>query len=191
MELSTERLTLRRFTPDDFALVLAWYRDPDVTRYLGGPKSRDDVETMMQSRILEYYDQHPGLGIWATVERASGACVGMHLLNHIHGEPLIQTGYIVAREYWGRGYATEMARAVVAYGFETLGLDRIHALTDVDHVASQRVLVKAGLERRGERSFSHPAYAAHAPFAWFERDREAWVDERATSYRAAARDVRP
>jgi len=178
MNLTTERLSLRRFTADDVELVHAWYGDPEVTRYLGGPKTRAEVEKMMASRILGYYDEHPGLGIWATTERASGRTIGMHLLNHIHGEPLIQTGYVLGSAFWGHGYATEMALAVMRYGFETLRLERIHGLTTPDNIASQRVLMKIGLERRADRVLTHEAYAGHGPFAWFERDRDDWLASR-------------
>ena len=121
-----------------------------------------------------YYDEHPGLGVWATIERATGACVGCHVLNHIQGEELIQVGYILFKEGWGRGIATEGAAALLRYGFDDRGLSQIVAITDLGNVASQRVLEKIGLHRRGERSFAHPAYAGQGPFAWFELDAAEW-----------------
>ena len=54
-----------------------------------------------------------GLGIWATIERASGAPIGLHLINHIRGETDIQVGYLLYPEFWGKGYATEGARAAL------------------------------------------------------------------------------
>lgn len=132
---------------------------------------------MLETRILEYYEKHPGLGIWMTVENATGARLGFHLLNHIQGETIIQVGYALAREAWGRGFATEMAMAVLRYGFRELRLPRIVGMTSMGNVASQRVLGKIGLERRGERAFPHPAYAAEGPLAWFEREADAWLAE--------------
>jgi [ribosomal protein S5]-alanine N-acetyltransferase len=113
--------------------------------------------------------------MWATIERASGACIGTHLLNHIQGETYIQVGYVLFSQYWGRGYATEMAIAILRYGFTELGLPEIFAITDRPNVSSQRVLLKAGLERKGERSFAHPAYAASGPLAWFEAQARPWL----------------
>ena len=173
--LTTGRLALRRFTPDDLPLLVRMNADPEVTRYTGGPMDRAATEEMLRERILEYYDKHPGLGVWATIERASGACVGMHLLNHILGEPDIQVGYMLLREHWGRGFATEMCAALLHYGFVAVGLPRIVAITNLDNFASQRVLEKAGLRRAGERSLPHPKYAASGPLAWFERDAAAWL----------------
>ncbi len=176
--LATERLALRRMTHDDLDWLATLYSDEQVTRYLGGPKTRDQVEDMLRTRIIEYYDAHPGLGCWMTVERASGQPVGFHLINNIQGESIIQIGYGLAKPAWGRGYATEMALELMRYAFEELKLTRIAGMASLPNVASQRVLETIGLERRGERSFPHPAYAAGGPLAWFEREADAWLAER-------------
>lgn len=176
--LTTERLALRRWTADDLELYHALSSDPEVMRYTGGVRTREQSAELLRERTLEYYEQHPGLGSWATIERATGACVGMHLLNHIRGESYIQVGYLLFPQYWGRGYATEMCVRVLRYGFAELGLPRIAAITELPHVASQRVLLKAGLRRDGERSFAHPTYASAGPMAWFEREAADWLAER-------------
>lgn len=172
--MTTERLALRRFTEDDADWFVALYADPDVTRHLGGVRARADAEELLRTRILQYYDEHPGLGIWMTVERTSGSPVGFHLLNNIQGESIIQVGFALARSAWNRGYATEMASAVLRYGFRDLKLPRIAGIANLTNLASQHVLQKIGLERRGERAFTHPAYASEGPMAWFEREREDW-----------------
>lgn len=173
--LHTERLALRRFTIDDLDTLARLNADARVTQYLGGVKDRAQTETLLRTRILDYYEQHPGLGIWATIERASGDVAGFHVLNHIQGETDLQVGYALFTEHWGKGYATEMAIALLRHGYGTLGLPQVNAITDLGNVASQRVLLKAGLERKGERAFAHPAYAASGPMAWFESRRDAWL----------------
>ena len=173
--LTTERLALRRFTLDDVDWLEALYSDEAVTRYLGGTRSRAAVEELLRVRILEYYDAHPGLGIWLTLERSSGARLGFHLLNHIQGESIIQIGFGLATSAWGRGIGTEMASAVLRYGFVELGLPRIVGMANLDNLASQRVLGKIGLARNGERAFPHPAYVDQGPMAWFEREKDAWL----------------
>jgi ribosomal-protein-alanine N-acetyltransferase len=173
--LTTDRLALRRFTWDDLDLLDRLNSDPNVMRYVGGTKTRAQTEALLKTRVLEYYEQHPGLGMWATLERATGACIGTHLLNHIQGETYIQVGYVLFSQYWGRGYATEMTIALLRYGFTELGLPEIFAITDLPNVASQQVLLKAGLERKGERSFPHPAYAASGLLAWFEGHSARWL----------------
>ena len=177
----TERLALRRFTLEDLDLLDRMNSDPEVMQYVGGTKTREETQIVLRDRILGYYDEHPGLGIWATIERSSGTCIGMHLLNHIQGETFIQVGYVLFRDYWGRGYATEMSIALLRHGFMELGLQRIVAITNLPNVASQRVLLKSGLHRNGERAFAHPAYAKSGPLAWFECDAADWLADHPVS----------
>lgn len=175
--LTTARLGLRPFTSADRDWLVDLYSDVNVTRYLGGLLTPSQVDRMLANRILDYYAAHPGLGIWMTVERTSGERAGFHLLNNIQGESIIQVGFALLEPFWGRGYGTEMASAVLRYGFADLELPTIVGMASLKNIASQRVLTKVGLERRGERAFPHPQYAAEGPMAWFERDRAAWLAE--------------
>jgi ribosomal-protein-alanine N-acetyltransferase len=175
--LCTRRLRLRRFTAEDVGLVAELNADPEVMRYLGGALTPEQSRAWFQGRILDYYTANPGLGVWATELREGGDCVGMHVLNHIQGEPLIQVGYRLFRRHWGQGYATEMSLALLRYGYTWMGLSSIAAITSLDNVVSQRVLLKAGLRRQGERSFPHPALAVSGPLAWFERSAQDWLAE--------------
>jgi ribosomal-protein-alanine N-acetyltransferase len=176
--LVTERLGLRRFTSSDTDWLAELYSDPEVTRYIGGTKDREQAEQLLNIRCLQYYDEHPGLGIWLTVERSTGTRVGFHLLNHIQGESLIQIGFTLVKQAWGRGIGTEMGTALLRYAFVELSLPRLVAIANLDNRASQRVLLKIGLHRHGERAFPHPAYASAGPMAWFERDAVDWLAER-------------
>lgn len=173
--VTTARLRLRHFTPDDLELLCRLHSDPRVMRYAGGVRTRAQVEALLQDRILGYAQQNPGLGVWATVEKESGRCVGIHLLNNVHGQTDIQVGYLLFPEHWGKGYATEMCRAVLRYGFAVRRLAQIVAITDLANTDSQHVLLKCGMERHGERLLPHPNYAASGPLAWFQRDREDWL----------------
>jgi ribosomal-protein-alanine N-acetyltransferase len=172
--LETPRLTLRRFMPGDEDWFATLFADPEVTQYLGGTRTRAQADEMFATRVLAYYDTHPGLGIWMTLERATSRSVGFHLLNHIQGEAIVQVGFGLEKFAWGKGYGTEMAREVLRYGFEDLNLPHIAAIANLENIASQHVLEKIGLVRRGERTFNHPAYASQGPLAWFELDAAAW-----------------
>ena len=173
--LQTERLALRRFTPDDYEWLVSLYSDAEVMRYGGGVKSPEQVQLVMQERILDYYDANPGLGVWQTVERATDMPIGFHVLNNIQGESIVQVGYFLLKSAWGRGHATEMARALLRYGFVDLDLPHIAGMTERDNLASQHVLTKIGLRRNGERAFPHPAYSHAGPMAWFERNAADWI----------------
>ena len=173
--LSTRRLVLRRFTPQDLPWLTALYADPLVASQIGGVRGADDTRILLEQRMLAYYEANPGLGVWMTCLRGSGEPVGMHLLNHIQGETLIQVGYALATAHWNQGYATEMAVAVMRYGYERLGLRQIVAIANLDNLGSHKVLLKAGLERRADRGFPHPAYAKQGTLAYFESERAAWL----------------
>ena len=91
---------------------------------------------------------------------------------------IIQIGYGLAKAAWGQGFGTEIAAAVLRYAFVDLQLPRVAGITHIDNLASQRVLQKIGLHRRGTRLFPHPAYAANGPMAFFEREAVDWMAER-------------
>ena len=173
--LTTARLVLRRYTLDDLPSLVAINADPEVMRYLGGVMTPEQSRAFLDARMLNYYDVHRGFGIWLTSLRETGETVGMHCLNHIHGEPLIQVGYRIERAHWGRGYATEMSLALMLYGFIRKRLELITAITDLDHVVSQRVLTNVGLHRVGDRLFPHPNLVKSGPLAYFECHRAAWL----------------
>lgn len=179
--LSSNRLRLRRFSRDDLPLLRRLNGDPQVMQHLGGVETPEETQAALEGRILGYYLEHPGLGVWATLERDSGAFVGFHLLNHIRGETLIQVGYRLLPAYWGRGYATEMTRRLLRYGYADLALPGICAITAPDNFGSQRVLLKSGLERRGERAFNHPSYRSYGAMPYFERSAEDWLAGAAAS----------
>ncbi|HUR41884.1 MAG TPA: GNAT family N-acetyltransferase [Verrucomicrobiae bacterium] len=176
--LTTARLVLRRFTADDYDWLHALWSDPEVKRHMGGPASPEQTTALLHERILPGYAREPGFGMWVTLEREGDTPMGFHLPNHIQGETLVQVGYVLGKAHWGRGYATEMCEALLRYGFTELKLPRIHAITDVPNVGSQRVLLKAGLERHGERVFPHPSYRG-ATMAFFQRDAGDWLSSRA------------
>jgi RimJ/RimL family protein N-acetyltransferase len=157
--LETERLVLRRFTAADEDDVVALHSDPAVMRYLGRPATRDEVRDETLPRWLTFHERHPGFGYFATVERATGVFLGWFLFrpalveNPPPGE--IELGYRFHTFAWGRGFATEGSRALVAKGFTELGVQRVVATTMAVNRGSRRVMEKVGL--RYVRAF-HPAW---------------------------------
>ena len=148
--LLTERLALRRLSPRDVGALYRMHSDPRVMRYIGDGAVATRASTdAWAERWMRYYGIYPGLGLWPAEARASGVVIGWFCLIYVPGTVEIEVGYRLATQAWGRGYATEGARAVVGYGFRRLGLARIIGLTHPDNVASQRVLAKAGLADAG------------------------------------------
>jgi RimJ/RimL family protein N-acetyltransferase len=147
---NTARVRLREFTHADVDDLFALDSDPEVMRYIGdgATSTRDDAEASID-RILRRYRDHAGQGAWHATRIDDGRFIGWVSLKHAGESPDIEVGYRLMRAAWGMGFATELARAMVARGFDVLGLQRIIGVTHPDNVASQRVLLKAGLSDRG------------------------------------------
>jgi len=99
----------------------------------------------LKSRI-EYAQNNPGLGIFATFELDTDNYIGGANINQLDETDEIQIGYVIDEVYWGKGYATEMAKHLIDYGFIEINLDNLCAVCDQDHVVSARVLEKAGMK---------------------------------------------
>ena len=153
-EIETERLLLRQFTPADLELYTERiFADPDVTRFL--PK-RDISPRERAGRVLKYFGEHwqkHGFGDWAVTAKADGELMGHCGLNFVPEVGEVEVEYALAKAYWGRGIASEAARASLKFGFETLRLPRIIALADPQNIASWRVMEKVGLTYQKEVFF--------------------------------------
>ena len=143
--LETPRLVLRMFRHEDTDAYAQICADPEVMHYLGGtPLSRGDAWRQM-AMFLGHW-QLRGYGMWAAEERASGALVGRIGFLNPEGWPGFELAWTLGRPNWGRGFATEGARAALDYAFTTLERDRVISLIRPDNLASIRVA-----ERLGER----------------------------------------
>ncbi|HZI83412.1 MAG TPA: GNAT family N-acetyltransferase [Casimicrobiaceae bacterium] len=148
--LVTERLSLREFHGGDIEALYRLDSDPRVMRYIGDGSVGTRVSVAAAvARSMKYYGTYPGLGVWPAELRGTGRFVGWFCLKYVPETVEIEVGYRLSPSVWGRGYATEGARAVVHYGFDELGLARIIGLTHAENAASQRVLQKAGLRDAG------------------------------------------
>jgi [ribosomal protein S5]-alanine N-acetyltransferase len=148
--LETLRLEMRDFTAEDSDDLFRLNGDPRVMRYIGDGKAVDATRHAdIMRRVLRYPRLYPDLGFWYTTRRDTGAFIGWFTLKYCGKSADVETGYMLLPEAWGQGYATEGASAMVRYGFDDLGLDRIIGVTHPDNFASQRVLQKAGLADAG------------------------------------------
>jgi RimJ/RimL family protein N-acetyltransferase len=140
---------MREFTADDLDLLVALDSDPEVMHFITGgqPTSRDELGGVVLPRWLRYYDDPEGFGFWAAEGRGSGEFIGWFHLRPSDDDAASppELGYRIARQYWGRGLATEGSIGVLGYAFNTLKVERVLAETMVAHAASRRVMEKAGL----------------------------------------------
>jgi RimJ/RimL family protein N-acetyltransferase len=169
--IETKRLILRDILPTDDAGILELDSDPEVHRYLGG----NPIKTIEEARnAIDYirgqYERN-GIGRWAIIEKATGNFTGWGGIKFVNDETInclrdfYDIGYRFIKKYWGKGYATEVARASVAYAWNDLKLSKIYSWSDAGNKASHTVLRKAGFRMLEEFDYHG------APHVWFEMER--------------------
>ena len=171
--IETDRLILRPAVDADRAAVAAINADPLVGAWLGGVRSRAESDEFID-RHLAYIAEH-GFGFWVVERQADRRVIGLAgLWDTFDGYPFgtrIQVGWRLASDAWGQGYSTEAARAALDYGFETLKLPEVIAITARPNLASQAVMRRIGMVQDPARDFDHPAVPqddplrAHVTFA--------------------------
>jgi RimJ/RimL family protein N-acetyltransferase len=144
--MGTERLVLRDWRESDLVPWAAMNADPAVREHLGPVLTAEQAAASARN-FQDDLDRY-GYGFWAVEVRESGEFIGFTGLDRVDEEaPVdgVEIGWRLARPAWGRGYATEAARAALAYGFDTLGLPEILAITTATNTRSQAVMRRLGM----------------------------------------------
>lgn len=156
--LRTERLLVREWRAEDRGPFAELNADPEVMEHFPAVLTRAESDVLadrIESRMAE-----DGFGFWALEVAGSGEFVGFTGMARTrfdsHFTPAVEIGWRLGRRSWGRGYASEAARAALAYGFTGLGLDEIVSFTAVGNVRSQAVMRRIGMLRDPEDVFEHP-----------------------------------
>jgi ribosomal-protein-alanine N-acetyltransferase len=176
--LETERFVLRALAPTDAPALLRIMGDPLVTRYFGrGPMETLDEAAEQINKIQLAFAAHEGIR-WAITRRGEdhmlGSCGFWRLvLPHFTAE----IGYELGREHWGQGIMPEVARAVLGYGFATIGLHRVEAQIHPANGGSRRVLEKLGFVQEGyfRQHYYEPAEGIFTDTAVFSLLKADWV----------------
>lgn len=155
--IETPRLLLRRLVPQDLQALAVLYADPEIRRFFP-----DGTRTLAQTQEeLEWFSaghpRHPELGLWATVEKGSGAFLGRCGLLPwtIDGVPEVELAFLIDKARWGEGLATEAARGIVAHARGTLGLRRLVCLIMPGNARSAAVARKVGMVFERDYSDEH------------------------------------
>ncbi len=158
MELQTERLLLRPWRAADRELFAKFNADSRVMQYFTSPLSTEESNTLADA-IQAHIEQH-GWGLWAVEVHHVASFVGFIGLARprfeSHFTPCTEIGWRLGPEFWGRGYATEGALAILAFGFKELDLDEIVSFTSVTNLPSRRVMERIGMVRNPADDFDHP-----------------------------------
>lgn len=146
--LETDRLRLRRFTPEDAQLLFELNNDPDVMFFInaGTPVPMKEVTDELLPAFLAFYENGDDFGFWAAIEKATGAFLGWFHFRPSERSDDPELGYRLHKSAWGKGYATEGSRALIDRGFSTTDIDRVYAETMAVHTASRRVMENCGMQ---------------------------------------------
>ena len=157
--LLTPRLVLRPWREADLAPLARINADPRVAEFLGPPMTRAESDLMI-GRFLQKWSEEPRFGWWALEHRGDGATIGFAGLAtpdfEMPATPCVEAGWRLDPAYWGRGLATEAARACLEHGFATVGLDEIVSFTVPANVRSRAVMDRLGMVEDAGAAFDHP-----------------------------------
>lgn len=164
--ITTARLVLRQFRESDFDEYAEMFADEDVMRYLHKPLTRNEAWRNM-AMVLGHW-QLRGFGPWAVEEKTSGAMIGRIGCWCPEGWPGCEVGWMLRRNFWGKGFATEGARAAMEYAFDFLQWPSALSVIHPENFASQRVAMKLG------ESFESDAEVAGVKVQIYSVNRENW-----------------
>jgi ribosomal-protein-alanine N-acetyltransferase len=144
--IQTPRFVIREFRPEEKDTYMALFDDERVIVHLPKRTTKEHLEIF--DNALKDYAHRRQLGRWGLFNNGDGDFIGLCLLRKFydqHGK--VELGYTLHQKYWGRGIASEMAHAMINYGFIHTDADEIVAVTTLENYASQKVLEKAGMVR--------------------------------------------
>lgn len=156
--IKTERLVLRPWREADFTAFARLNADPRVMEFF--PKALTEEESYQFFKRISTAIERQGWGLWAASLTDKSEAMGFIGLAPIdfesHFTPAVEIGWRLAYDYWNRGYATEGAKAALKYGFDTLKLDEIVAITALQNSRSRNVMEKIGMRHDPQDDFDHP-----------------------------------
>jgi ribosomal-protein-alanine N-acetyltransferase len=153
--LETKRLILRHLVPNDLDSLFGLYSDSEVRQYFPeGTLTHNETQEELEW-FLNGHPKHPELGLWATIHRETNQFIGRCGLLPwtINQRSEVEVAYLLSKAYWGQGLGTEVAGALLDYGFEHLQLSRLICLIDRENIASIKVAEKIGMrfEKEGTK----------------------------------------
>lgn len=159
--LETERLILRHWKQSDYLPFIEMGQDPEVMKYL--PKLLTKNESLEIIKKIEGIFEKNHWGFWAIELKENGTFIGFIGLHdqpeQFDFSPCVEIGWRLAREYWGKGYATEGAKAALDYAFNKLNLSKVVSFTSIANEPSESVMKKIGMTK--VKYFNHPEFSSN------------------------------
>jgi RimJ/RimL family protein N-acetyltransferase len=191
--LKTKRLILRPWKDTDLEPFAKLNADPRVMEYFPATLSREESDQL--AHRLRAKTEEQGWGLWAVAVPGIVDFIGYVGLKHLdksnfpaHFTPAVEIGWRIAFDYWGKGYATEGARAALTYGFETLNLPEIVSFTAVQNKRSRRVMEKIGMHYNPKDDFDHPKSPEEHPLkrqVLYRLTQSEWRSQKHVAFRFA------
>ena len=157
MEIKTERLLLRQWKEDDFEIFADINADVDVMEFY--PDIQSSEESLKMAQTFQHLILQKGWGFWAVETLCDNSFIGFVGLHEpaydLPVTPCVEVGWRLSKESWGKGYATEAAKAALNFAFNELKLAHVYSFTSVINLRSISVMEKIGMENTGE-NFDHP-----------------------------------
>ncbi len=176
----SERVFLRPYTQADFAALHKIVSDKETMYAWGQGFSKKQSQEWLDKQLAHY--QQYSFGIWAIIEKQSGAIIGNAGLNHTEislkgkTQKIVEIGYLLHRDFWGKGYGSEVARMCVKYGFETLGLEEVYCLIKEDNTASIKVAKRLEMQKVGE--YPKPYKGKKISHLVFRLEKKVWQESK-------------
>jgi ribosomal-protein-alanine N-acetyltransferase len=165
----TERLIVRHYEKNDKDNFFLINGDEEVMQYIRPVKSREETDKFFDETLAGYQEK-PSLGRWAVNEKKSRDFVGSFAILPIPQQPeLIQLGYALLKDHWGKGFATELTVGGLKHAFTKMELEEIYGQTEKNNLASQKVLLKAGFDETGETKENEKT------ICWFLYKKKNWL----------------
>jgi ribosomal-protein-alanine N-acetyltransferase len=153
--LETQRLIIKPSALEDFDDLYTVQSDPDVMQYIGqGVRSKKEVQESLK-KIIAHYQKH-GFSLGSVFEKNSGLLIGQAGLFYLGFNELqadIEVSYRLKKQYWGMGYATELTKALITWGFNNLTIDKLIAVVRPENKGSRKVLEKSGMDYAGNTNY--------------------------------------
>ena len=167
MAIETTRLILRDWREADIDAFDRHTNTPNVMRWLGGVTPRAELEDRLRNRVMRWQTER-GFTFWAVERKADGELLGFCgiKLADTAGAPvegMYEVGWRLREDAWGQGYAKEAAIASLDFAFDTLGADRVVAITFPPNVASWGLMERLGMTRRPELDYDDPRFPTLNP----------------------------
>ena len=147
MLFETDRLYVAKWRKENLNALYDLFNDAGIKKFIAPKLTIEETEHIFETQLLDY-EKKGVFGRYFIVEKSTDNYIGLLLLKDVNRECSVEIGYSLIKEEWKKGYATEVVNETVSWLFNQEGYTKICAITELDNIDSQNVLIKAGFKRQ-------------------------------------------